>query len=110
MLNSLRKILPIFPLVYICAFLTFFCDISYALTVRPGEKIQDAINIASEGECGLKRAKFDLIKLGNNMEYSKNTGNDEVAFVIISGHCNIKGPNYSFDGINRGSVFTSKRK
>ncbi len=65
-------------------------------------------SVVKDEEKGLKRAKFDILKLNNNEKYSSDTGKYEVAFVIISGEFNIEGKDFCFKGIKRGSIFTSK--
>lgn len=65
-------------------------------------------NVVSEGDMGLKRAKFDILNLNNNDKYTGNTGNNEVTFVLISGEFNIKGKDFFYKNIKRNNVFSDK--
>jgi len=65
-------------------------------------------SIVKEGEKGLKRACFSLLKLGKDDSYSENTGGSETAFVIISGEFNVKGKNFEFEDIKRTNVFNDR--
>lgn len=66
-------------------------------------------HVVTKGEKGLKQAVFDLLKLKKGDSYSGNTQASECAFVILSGTCNFRGDNFSFEKIGkRKDVFSGK--
>jgi len=66
-------------------------------------------NVVREGESGLKKAIFDLLKLDAGNAYVGDTASYESAFVILSGTCSITGNEFKFDHIgNRKDVFSGK--
>jgi 5-deoxy-glucuronate isomerase len=66
-------------------------------------------NIVALKEAGLKKSRFDLLKLKAGEKYAGNTENLESAFVILSGSCSINGEGFNFENIgNRKDVFSGK--
>jgi 5-deoxy-glucuronate isomerase len=66
------------------------------------------IEVVSSGEMGLKRAKFDILKLKKGKSFKSNTKSDEAGLILISGSFNIRGKDFDFKNIQRASVFTAK--
>ncbi len=64
--------------------------------------------VVSSGEMGLKRAKFDILKLKKSNNFKGNTESDEIGFVLISGGFNIRGKDFNFKNIKRSNVFSDK--
>ena len=66
-------------------------------------------NIVAFKEAGLKKSKFDLLKLEAGKSHLGNTEGFESAFVILSGTCSITGDDFSFENIGiRKDVFSGK--
>ena len=61
------------------------------------------------GEYGMKLTKFGLIKLANGTAYAGETGEMEVALVLMGGNFAAKGDGWSFEVADgRKSPFTGK--
>jgi len=66
-------------------------------------------SIVTEGECGLKKVIFDLLKLSTGEIHVGNTQTNESAFIILSGRCCIAGNDFRYPHIgNRKDVFSGK--
>ncbi len=73
---------------------------------QPG---QGVTHVVKQGECGLKKAVFDLLKLEAGASFTGDTGTTEAAFIIMSGSCNFTGSDFQFDNIGkRSNVFSGK--
>lgn len=65
--------------------------------------------VVAEGESGLKKARFDTLKLKTDSSYADDTGSNESTFVILSGTCSFVGDNFRFEHIGiRKDVFSGK--
>ena len=61
------------------------------------------------GEYGMKLTKFGLLKLAKGTSYAGDTGEEEVAFVLIGGNFSATGDGWAFEVTNgRTSPFTGK--
>ena len=61
------------------------------------------------GEYGMKLTKFGLLKLAKGTSYAGDTGEEEVAFVLIGGNFTAAGDGWAFEVANgRTSPFTGK--
>ena len=61
------------------------------------------------GEYGMKLTKFGLLKLAKDTSYTGDTGEEEVAFVLIGGNFTAAGDGWAFEVANgRTSPFTGK--
>ena len=61
------------------------------------------------GEYGMKLTKFGLLKLAKDTSYAGDTGEEEVAFVLIGGNFTAAGDGWAFEVANgRTSPFTGK--
>ena len=66
--------------------------------------------ICKIGECSLKKLEFGIIELDAGEKLPFDTGDREVAFIMLEGHCNV-----SFDGErhenigNRANVFENRK-
>ena len=61
------------------------------------------------GEYGMKLTKFGLLKLASGSAYEGDTGETEVAFVLIGGNFSAKGDGWAFEVADgRKSPFTGK--
>lgn len=65
--------------------------------------------IFRRGEYGLKFISFGILRLDDRQDFAENSGNEEVALVILSGKCSIKAGSYNYPSLgNRASVFAGK--
>jgi 5-deoxy-glucuronate isomerase len=66
-------------------------------------------NVVSEGESGLKKVMFDLLKLKSGEFYDGDTETKETTFIILSGTCSFIGNDFNYDKIGiRKDVFSGK--
>ena len=59
--------------------------------------VQGYNKVFDVGEYGMKLTKFGLIKLANGTSYAGETGEMEVALVLMGGNFAAKGDGWSFD-------------
>jgi 5-deoxy-glucuronate isomerase len=66
-------------------------------------------NVVFKGECGLKKAVFDILKVEAGKSYDGKTKTNESALVILSGTCCITGRDFNFENIGkRKDVFSGR--
>ena len=80
------------------------------MNLRIALKPQQGYNkVFDVGEYGMKLTKFGLIKLAKDTTYSGDTGETELALVLIGGNFAAKGAGWSFEVTDgRASPFTGK--
>jgi len=67
-------------------------------------------SICKIGKCSLKMLEFGIIELGNGDKVNFNTGENETAFILLGGHCNVKFDKTEWKNVGgRRSVFEGKR-
>lgn len=77
--------------------------------IKKYQKGYGLTNVVGKGECGLKKAVFDLLKLEAGNSFSGDTESNESAFVVLSGTCSISGDDFSYGHIGkRKDVFSGK--
>lgn len=66
-------------------------------------------SVVTEGECGLKKVMFDLLRLDTGEIHVGDTQSKESTFIIMSGTCSIVGNDFSYENIGiRKDVFSGK--
>ena len=71
--------------------------------------VQGYNKVFDVGEYGMKLTKFGLIKLANGTSYAGETGETEVALVLMGGNFAAKGDGWSFEVTDgRKNPFTGK--
>ena len=80
---------------------------SFKKTYRPAKGYTEICKI---GECSLHRLSFGIIELDAGEQLPFETGDRETAFVMLSGHCNIRSDEIAWRNIgNRMTVFENRR-
>ena len=75
----------------------------------PLKPVQGYNKIFDVGEYGMKLTKFGLLKLAKGTVYEGDTGETEVAFVLMGGNFAAKGDGWAFEvSDGRKSPFTGK--
>ena len=76
------------------------------IAMKPGQGYNKVFDV---GEYGMKLTKFGLLKLAKGTSYEGDTGETEVAFVLIGGNFRAKGEGWAFEVADgRTSPFTGK--
>ena len=76
------------------------------IALKPKQGYNKIFNV---GEYGMKLTKFGLLKLAKGTSYAGDTGEEEVAFVLIGGNFTAAGDGWAFEVADgRTSPFTGK--
>ncbi len=71
--------------------------------------VQGYNKVFDVGECGMKLTKFGLVKLAAGSSYEGETGEMEVALVLVGGNFRASGDGWAFEVLDgRASPFTGK--
>lgn len=66
--------------------------------------------ICKIGECSLKKLEFGIIELSGGESIDFYTADKETAFIMLSGHCNVKVGDEVYENVgNRRDVFENRR-
>ena len=66
--------------------------------------------ICKIGECSLKKLEFGIIELEAGQKLPFNTEANEVAFIMLEGHCNVEVNGEVFENVgNRANVFENRK-
>lgn len=66
--------------------------------------------ICKIGECSLKKLEFGIIELDAGQKLPFNTEGNEVAFIMLEGHCNVEVNGEIYENIgNRMTVFENRK-
>ena len=60
---------------------------NFKKTYKPAKGYTEICKI---GECSLKRLSFGIIELDAGEKLPFKTGDKETAFIMLSGHCNVR--------------------
>ncbi len=78
----------------------------FLINLEPKQGFNDIFRI---GKYNMNLTQFGLLKLAKGTSYKANTGEFEVAFVLMGGKCAVKGSDFSFDEVGeRTSPFDGK--
>ncbi len=80
------------------------------LLVRLGKKLKNGYNpVFRNHTLGMKLTTFGILSLEKGNTYTADTGDNEVALVILGGKCSVKGKDFSFAEVGgRKDVFSGK--
>ena len=80
------------------------------LLVRLGRKLKNGYNpVFRNHTLGMKLTTFGILSLEKGNTYTADTGDNEVALVILGGKCSVKGKDFSFAEVGgRKDVFSGK--
>ena len=80
------------------------------LLVRLGKKLKNGYNpVFRNHTLGMKLTTFGILSLEKGNSYTADTGDNEVALVILGGKCSVKGKDFSFAEVGeRKDVFSGK--
>lgn len=66
-------------------------------------------NVFELGDYGMKLTRFGILQLEKDTSWEDNTGEMEIAFVLLGGKCAVEGTDFRFDEVGeRKSVFEGK--
>lgn len=68
------------------------------INLEPKQGFNDVFRI---GNYGMNLTSFGILKLVQGTSYKANTGEFEVALVLLGGKCSVKGADFSFDEVGR---------
>lgn len=66
-------------------------------------------NVFNPGQAGMSLTRFGILQLAQGTSYAANTGENEVALVLLGGKCAVSGKDFDFKEVGqRKSVFDGK--